>query len=90
MTNKLPINSGIGSVDKNTTLSGGLIGRGLSAIQSVVNGVAQNELDVLYRQTRDAYNRITGYGKDNRFNIEPMLMPEAQIEFYSVPRKKVF
>lgn len=67
MTNKLTIVSNRNIVTKNSPTAS-LLGRGLNNLRSKVNVIAATDLEVTYRQARDAYNHITDLGYRN--NIE--------------------
>jgi TPR repeat protein len=67
MTNKLTIVSNRNIVTKNSPTAS-LLGRGLNNLRSKVNVIAATDLEVTYRQARDAYNHITDLRYRN--NIE--------------------
>jgi TPR repeat protein len=67
MINKLTIVSNRNIATKNSPTAS-LLGRGLNNLKSKVDVIAATDLEVTYREARDAYNHITALGYRN--NIE--------------------
>jgi len=76
MTEQLPIINTSHNVTATKGESSSLLGRGLTAIQRKETGVVSSDLDSRYRQARDIYNRITDYGREDRFKVE--LLPTQE------------
>ena len=67
MTNKLTT-IGSHSVAAKNSPTASLLGRGLNNLKSKADVIGVNDLEVTYREARDAYNLITDYGITSHFD----------------------